>query len=183
MKKFPIFLVLVILCLVILASGCITNNDVNVTKSYSDNGISFEYNGTWDIANSTAPNAVVAVGDPRTVDAQNNPSTFVLIQKPNETEGKDLWTVYTENYAKLFNNTTNGNITNQRVSEANITVNSNKAFENIYITNSSGVETQMRAVWISQNGAIYVILCGATPNNFEKEQNNFDLVINSFKIL
>lgn len=183
MKKFPIFLVLVILSLVILASGCITNEEADATKTYSANGISFTYNGTWDIANSTAPNTVVAVGDPATVDAQNNPSTFVLIQKPNGTEGKDLWAVYTENYVQLFNNTTNRNITNQRISEANITVNNNKAFENVYITNSSGVETQMRAVWISQNGAIYVILCGAAPNNFEKEQSNFDLVINSFKVL
>jgi len=68
-------------------------------------------------------------------------------------------------------------------SEANITVNNNKAFENVYITNYGGYETQMRAVWVSQNGVIYVILCGTIPNNFEKEQSNFDLVINSFKVL
>ncbi|NYB27510.1 MAG: hypothetical protein HVN34_09335 [Methanobacteriaceae archaeon] len=178
MKKYPIFLVLVILTLVILASGCVTDDEANQTKSYSGNNVSFTYNGTWDIANTTAPNAVVAVGDPSTVDARNNPSTFVLIQKPNDTEGKDLEAVYTENYAQLFNNTTN-----QRISEANITVNNNKAFENVYITNYGGYETQMRAVWVSQNGVIYVILCGTIPNNFEKEQSNFDLVINSFKVL
>lgn len=183
MKKIPIFSVLVILSLVILVSGCVTNDEGVETKTYSDNGISFTYNGTWDIADSTTPNKVVAVGDPRTVDAQNNPSTFVLIQKPNETEDKDLWTVYSENYAQLFNNTTSGNITNQRISEANITINNEKALENIYKTNSNGVETQFRAVWISKNGMIYVILCGAAPNNFEKEQNNFNLIINSFKVL
>ncbi len=179
MKKYLIFVTIILLGLVVLTSGCVNNDDANSTKSYSGNGISFVYNGTWNIANTTAPNAVVAVGNPSTVDAQNNPSTFVLIQKPNDTEGKDLETVYTENYANLFNNTT----TNRRISEANITVNNNKAFENVYITNSSGYETQMRAVWISQNGVIYVILCGTIPNNFEKEQSNFDLVINSFKVL
>lgn len=164
------------LCLVVLTSGCINNDENNKTKSYSGNGISFVYNGTWEIANTTSSNALVAVGDPVTVDAQHNPSTFVLIQKPNQTQGNDLQTLYNQNYAKLFNNTTN-----QRVSEANITVNNNKVMENVYITNSGGVQRQMRAVWLTQNGVIYVILCGTIPSNFDKEQKNFDLVINSFK--
>jgi len=55
MKKYPIFLVLVILTLVILASGCVTDDEANQTKSYSGNNVSFTYNGTWDIANTTAP--------------------------------------------------------------------------------------------------------------------------------
>lgn len=176
MKGYLLFATIAILSLVVLASGCVNNDDTNSTKSYSGNGISFVYNGTWNVANTTSPNALVAVGDPSTVDAQNNPSTFVLIQKPNETQSNDLQATYDQNYAGLFNNTTN-----QRVSEANITVNNNKALENVYITNSGGVQTQMRAVWLTQNGAIYVILCGTIPSNFENEQKNFDLVINSFK--
>ena len=110
------------------------------------------------------------------MDAQKNPYTFVLIQKPNETQGNNLELTYDQNYAKLFNNSSN-----QHVSEANITVNNNKALENIYLTNTSGMLMQMRAVWLTQNGVIYVILCGTIPANFEKEQKNFDLVINSFK--
>jgi hypothetical protein len=178
MKKYPFLIVIILLSLVVLASGCISNNDTtNATKTYSQNGISFTYNGTWEVANTTSTNAVVAVGDPKTVNTQTkDPSTFVLIQKPNATPGSDLQTAYTQNYAKFFNNTTN-----QRVSEANITVNNNKAFENVYITTTGGVQSEMRAVWLSQNGKIYVILCGAIPSNFDKEQKNFDLVINSFK--
>ncbi len=176
MKNYPFFVVIILLSLIILTSGCINNNAVNQTKSYSGNGISFVYNGTWEVANTTSPNAVVAIGDPRTLDAQNEPTTFVLIQKPNATNGTDIQKAYTQNYITFFNNSSN-----KRISEANITVNGNKALENVYITNSSGVQKQYRAVWLIQNNVIYVILCGALPTNFDKEQKNFDLVINSFK--
>lgn len=176
MKKYPIFVMIILLCLIVLTSGCVSDDNSNETKSYSGNNISFVYNGSWDIANTSATNSIVAVGDPRTVDAQNSPSTFVIIQKPNETVGNDLQATFTQNYASLFNNTSN-----QRISEANITVNGNRALENVYMTNSSGVQRQIRAVWLTQNNVIYVILCGALPQNFDREQNNFDLVVNSFK--
>lgn len=175
MKKYPVLTVIVLLLLVVLTAGCTSEDNKNQTKNYSQNGISFVYNGTWEIANTTSPNAIVAVGDPKTVDSQNDPYTFVLIQKANSTNS-DLETAYNENYAKFFNNTTN-----QRVSEANITVNNLKAFENVYITNNGGVQRQMRAVWLMQKGVIYVILCGTLPSNFDQEQKNFDLIINSFK--
>lgn len=176
MKKYLIFVTIILFCMVILTSGCVNNDNSNTTKSYSGNGVSFTYNGTWNIANTTSPNGIVAVGDPRTVDAENNPNTFVLIQKANVTVGSDLQAAYNQNYANFFNKTAN-----QRVSEANITINNNRALENVYITNSGGVQRQMRAVWISQNGVVYVILCGTIPSSFDKEQPNFDLVINSFK--
>ncbi len=175
MKKYP-FLAVIILFLVVFSSGCVNNDDSNTTKSYSGNNVSFIYNGTWEIANTSSPNAIVAVGDPNAIGANNEPYTFVLIQKPNATNSSDLQEVYTENYATLFNNTTN-----QRVSEANITVDGNKALENVYLTNSSGTQLKMRAVWLTQDGVIYVILCGALPSNFDNEQSNFDLVIDSFK--
>jgi hypothetical protein len=69
-----------------------------------------------------------------------------------------------------------------RISEANITLNNNTALENTYITTSNGAQIEMMAVWFSQNGQIYVILCGAPPNNFENQQKNFNMVINSFKV-
>jgi len=179
MKKYP-FLIIAILSLVVLASGCVTNNNSNSTKTYSQNGLYFVYNGTWEIANvtSTVPNAVVAVGDPSNVNpTTHQPLTFVLIQKANVTQGTDLQTAYNQNYLMFFNNTTN-----QRVSEANITVSNNSAYENVYTTTSGGVQTEMRAVWVQQNGVIYVILCGTPPGNFQNEQNNFNLVVNSFKV-
>ena len=177
MIKYPL-LIITLLSLVVLASGCVSNNNLNQTKNYSQNGIYFVYNGTWEIANASSSNAVTGVGDPNSVDSQNHePNTFVLIQKPNITMGTDLQMAYTQNYATFFNNTSN-----LRISEANITLNNNTALENTYITTSNGAQIEMMAVWFSQNGQIYVILCGAPPNNFENQQKNFNMVINSFKV-
>ena len=74
---------MVILCFVVFASGCISNNkQTNTTKTYSQNNISFNYPGGWEIAEATAPNVVVAVADPNTVE-NGNPTTLVVIQKPD----------------------------------------------------------------------------------------------------
>ncbi len=176
MNKYPL-LIITLLSLVVLASGCVSNNNLNQTKNYSQNGIYFVYNGTWEIANTSSGNTVAGVGDPNTVNPQDHePNTFVLIQKPNLTMGTDLQMAYNQNYATFFNNTSN-----LKISEANITLNNNTALENTYITTSNGTQIEMMAVWVSQNGQIYVILCGAPPNNFENQQNNFNMIINSFK--
>ena len=87
--------------------------------------------GGWEIAEATAPNVVVAVADPNTVE-NGNPTTLVVIQKPDIASGSDLNNVYTQNYANFFNNTYY-----QRVSEGNITINGQNALENIYKTNST----------------------------------------------
>jgi hypothetical protein len=175
MNKYPIIIV-TILFLMVMASGCVSNNQ-NQTKNYTQNGVYFNYNGTWEIANTTAPSAVVAVGDPATVNNQTHyPNTFVVIQKPPLAGGIDVQTAYNQNYATFFNNTGN-----QRVSEGNVTINGVGALENVYITSSGGVQKEMRAVWIPSNGNIYVILCGALPADFNNQQKNFDLIIKSFK--
>ena len=135
-------LVMVLLCSVILVSGCISNNNQNnETKTYAQNNISFSYPGGWEIANTTSPNAIVAVADPTTVQS-GTPTTLVLIQKSNVTEGSNLESVYAANYASFFNNTEY-----QQVSEGNITVNGVNALENIYKTNGTGDQRQYRAVW------------------------------------
>ncbi len=166
---------MVLLCSVVLASGCVTDNQNNKTKTYAQNNITFTYPGSWDIANTTSPNAVVAVADPTTVQT-GTPSTLVVIQKSPVAKGSNFKNVYDTNYASFFNNTGY-----QQVSEGNITINGVNAFENIYKTNQTGVQKQYRAVWFNLNGNIYVILCSAVATDFEKEQTNFNMIVNSFK--
>ena len=166
---------MVLLCLVVFASGCISDNKQNnVTKTYSQNNISFSYPGGWEIANTTAPNAIVAVADPNTVQ-NGNPSTLVLIQKPTVAKGTNISTLYATNYASFFNNTY------QRVSEGNVTVNGVNSLENVYRTNTTRDQRQFQAEWLSENGIIYVILCIANTSDFKNQQSNFNLILNSFK--
>jgi predicted Zn-dependent protease len=164
------------LCSVVVVSGCVSDNkQTNETKTYSQNNISFDYPGAWEIANTTSPNAVVAVADPKTVQ-NGTPTTLVVIQKPDITQGSDLNSVYDANYATFFNKTVY-----QRVSEGNITVSGSNALENIYKTNTTDDQRQYRAVWLSSNNNIYVILCVAKQTDFEAQQANFNLIVNSFK--
>lgn len=176
MSKF-IVMVILLLCSVVLVSGCVSDNKkTNETKTYSQNNISFTYPGGWEIANTTSQNAVVAVADPTTVQS-GSPTTLVLIQKPAVSKGTDINSVYNSNYATFFNKT--GFV---RISEGNITVNNVTALENVYKTNGTGVSKQYRAVWLDENGSIYVILCIANQSDFENQQDNFNLIINSFKV-
>lgn len=159
----------------VMVSGCVTDNKQNnQTQAYSQNNISFNYPGGWATANTTAPNSIAAVADPNSVQS-GSPTTVVLIQKPNATAGSNLSAVYASNYATFFNNTGY-----QRVSEGNITVNGSDALENVYTSNSTNPK-QYRAVWLDENGTIYVILCIANENDFKNQQANFNLIINSFK--
>jgi hypothetical protein len=158
-----------------MVSGCVTdNNKNNETQTYSQNNVSFNYPGEWASANPTAANSIAAVADPNSVQS-GSPSTVVIIQKPNATAGSNLSEVYAANYATFFNNTGY-----QQVSEGNITVNGSNALENVYKSNST-TPKQYRAVWLQENNTIYVILCIANESDFNNEQVNFNLIINSFK--
>jgi predicted Zn-dependent protease len=172
LKKYLVIL-FILLCAVVMVSGCVTDNkNNNETQTYSQNNVSFNYPGGWATANPTAPNAVAAVADPKSIQS-GSPSTVVIIQKPNAT-ASNLSAAYAANYATFFNNTGY-----QQVSEGNITVNGTGALENVYATNSTNPR-EYRAVWLNENGTVYVILCVANQNDFKNEQANFNLIINSF---
>jgi hypothetical protein len=172
-----IALVIFLVCAVVFASGCVSNNKLNdTTKTYAQNNISFTYPGSWEIVNATSPNAIVAVADPNSVQ-NGTPTTLVVIQKPDVPAGSDIDTVYTSNYAAFFNNTNY-----QRISDGNTTVNGTSALENIYETNTTVNPIQYSAVWLNENGSIYVILSGAQVSDFENQTSNFNIILNSFKV-
>jgi PsbP-like protein len=169
---FPLILTILV---VITVSGCVTEQKNNQTNKYSQNGVSFDYPQNWTVANVTSPYAVAAVADPTTVQ-NGRPTTAVIIQKPPFIKGANLKLAYENNYANFFNQTGY-----KKVSEANITSNGTKIYENIYTINTAGLEKQYRVAWLSKKRKIYVILCSALKEDFDQEQANFDLVINSFQ--
>jgi hypothetical protein len=170
-----VILIIVLLCFVVLASGCITDNkQSNVTKTYNQNNISFTYPGVWELASTTSPNAVVALADPNTIQ-NGSPTTILVVQKPDVPKGSNLTAVYATNYKSFFNTTGY-----QEVSEGNLTINGANALENIY-KSDTGDQKEYRAVWFNRNSIIYVLLFSAKSTDFQAQQDNFNLVINSFK--
>ncbi|EKQ52565.1 MAG: hypothetical protein B655_1732 [Methanobacterium sp. Maddingley MBC34] len=162
--------------MVVLVSGCVTDNKSNQTNNFSQNGVFFQYPASWGVASVSSPNGVAAVGDPNTV-VNGNPTTSVVIQKPNATASSVLKTAYDENYAQFFNNTGK-----TKVSEAQLTLNGVQVYENVYTSSEEGLAKKYRAVWMQKGSTIYVILCSARVENYDAQQSNFDLVVNSFQV-
>jgi len=164
-----------VILMAVMVSGCVTNEDKNnESNNYSANGVSFQYPHSWGVAAVSSPNAVASVGDPNTV-VNGNPTTSVVIQKPDSTT-YDLKTAYDQNYAKFFNNTGK-----TKVLEGQIVLSGATVYEMVYSSSEEGVAKKYRAVWTQKGSTIYVILCSARVEDYDAQQSNFDLVVNSFQ--
>jgi len=174
-RNLPIIL-MATLFMVVLVSGCITNDEkANQSNNYTKGGVFFQYPHSWGLAKVNSTGGVAAVGDPQTV-VNGKPTTSVVIQKYNNTNYYNLQTAYEQNYAKFFNNTGK-----TKVSVGNFTLNNAKAYETVYTSSESGIKKKYRAVWLQKGGNIYVILCSAKVEDYDAQKANFDLVINTFR--
>ncbi|BDZ69760.1 PsbP-related protein [Methanobacterium petrolearium] len=176
MRKILPLILIVTIFMVVLVSGCITNEEKeNNSNNYTQGGMFFQYPPSWGVAEVNSTDGVAAVGDPETV-INGKPTTSVVIQKYNNTNNYNLQTAYSQNYASYFNNT--GRV---KVSEGNFTLNNAKAYEMVYTSSDSGVKKKYRAVWLQKGQNIYVILASAKVEDYDAQQSNFDMVINSFQ--
>ena len=165
-----------VILMAVMVSGCVTNEDKNnESNNFSANGVSFQYPHSWGVAAVSSPNGVAAVGDPNTV-VNGNPTTSVVIQTPNATVGSGLKTAYDQNYAKFFNNTGK-----TKVSEGQIVLNGATVYEIVYSSSEEGIAKKYRAVWTQKGSTVYVILCSARVEDYDAQQSNFDMVVNSFQ--
>ncbi|MEN4017586.1 MAG: PsbP-related protein [Methanobacterium sp.] len=185
MKKYALF-VIAILALVVFASGCtVTQNQTSTqptvpTKTYSGSGVSFSYPENWqELTQISSPNAVVAFGDPNSVDqSTGNVNTLVVVQKAALPAGSTLKQIYDSTYQQFAAQDSSF----KTISDTTATVDGTTAYVNTHTINVDGVQKQEKAVWLEKNGNIYVILCGALPDAFEGQQANFNAIINTFKV-
>lgn len=178
-----------IIVIVVFLSGCtdnsiqISNESTNLTnittKTYSnaDAGVTFNYPENWTLFNITGKNGIVGIGDPNSVDKNNNTNTIVIIQKTALPTGQTLESTYDATYKD-----TTQDPSYQLVSKRNLTIDGQTAIENIHKINVNGVQKVEKDVWIEKNGTIYVIICSALTNDFNRQQSYFNVIINSFKI-
>lgn len=184
MKKY--LLILILLSAVVTASGCTDggnqteNTTLNQTNTYNGEDFTVKYPKDWEQLTSKAQNSVVAFGDPNSADSKGNVQINVVIQKVVKPNGTTMQQYFNATYTQFASQ----NLGYQPISEGNITVNGVKALENVYKVNS-GVLKQQRAVWIEKGNlpVIYIILCSAPVSDYDAQQENFDLVVNSFKLI
>ncbi len=173
-KILPVILFTIFM--VVLVSGCINDGKANQTNNFTKSGIFFQYPQSWGVAKVNSTGGIAAVGDPQTI-VNGKPTTSVVIQEYNNTNYYSLQTAYEQNYLKFFNNTGK-----TKVSVGNFTLNNDQAYETVYISSESGVKKKYRAVWLQKDRNIYVILCSARAEDYDGQNANFDLIINTFRL-
>ncbi|MEN6292848.1 MAG: PsbP-related protein [Methanobacterium sp.] len=210
MKRYIIF-VIVIISLVIFASGCTDNvnkdsneldinNSINQnynhskisTKTYSSpNGISFNYPKGWqrsdwsDVEYGIIPaadvNMQLSFADPKSAekyDGYNNYFyTVVTIEKAQLPFGFSIKSAYDNKFAEV----TPG-FAFESMLDTTATVDGEKAYVKTYTVVEDGVQRKVKEVWFEKNGFAYVILIITLPKDFDGQQANFDVILNSFKI-
>jgi len=172
MKKYA-FLVVAILALLVFASGCTSTN------SYSSNGISFNYPTSWQQLSTNGTLNIAAVADPNSKDnSTGSANTLAIIQSEPLPSGQDVKAVYDATYSQYAAS----DPTYKSISDTTTTVDGVTAYVNTHTVDVDGVTKQEEAVWFSKNGNVYIILCGALPSDFAAQQDNFNMIINSFKV-
>lgn len=211
MKRY-IFFIIAILALVIFASGCTnninntsnqstTNISVNHTfnqpkantKTYSSaNGVSFNYPKGWqrsdwsDVEYGIIPvadvNMQLSFADPKSAqkyDSYNNYFyTVVTIEKAQLPFGFSLKSAYDNKYAELPQE----DFAFKSISDTTTTVDGEKAYVKTYTVVEDGVQRKVKEVWFEKKGFAYVILIITLPKDFDGQQANFDIILNSFKV-
>lgn len=173
MKWYYVLFLIFILCISLLSIY-----KAVIPQNYNSNGVSFDYPGTWTKLTLNQPNTnksnisnVVVIGDPNS--APNN-NIMVIVQKTKKI-GK-LEEIVAASKADLQEDW--GAV---MLSDNIINVDGREAHDIIYKTNSS-TNKKERMVIFDKNNMIYCIILGAHASAFDSQKNNFDMIVNSFKV-
>lgn len=179
--------ILGIICIFILfifVSGCtITTNQSAApssnSKTFSGEGISFNYPENWN-TNATGLSAlIVSVKDPsETIDNQSTTKVYITKSDITYENPQDAL----DDEKRTLKNCT-------IISEENKTINGAKAYQFIAtMENEYGVEkgSVTKYLYIAiqnmeENGKYYIIECKAPEKDFDTKKPGFEMIINSFK--
>ena len=187
MKKY-LFAVILIFAVVLAAVVTFeyvgnTNQTSNLTslsfptKTYSANGISFNYSTGWEEGNKTGQYLIAYVKDPKLNSSDGKPGAVVEVMKRNS-NGVPLKNFYDDVKGEASNVPGYG-----VMSESTITVDNVTAYEFTARAMDSNVEEQFDIVLLEKKGFVYMIACGTrAPTYLSDEEGNFDMIINSFKV-
>ena len=174
-------LILGVLVLVILVLGFMIGNTTNVNvinNRYSGNGVSFNIPSNWKVSK------VVSESNTNININKNNPKdgtsiTVAISPNPKGMSNQDI--------INMIQNPTNQEGVWEKISNSTIVIDGNIAYENNYIvTNDSNQFNQTmkeQDVIFIKNGNIYGLIFDAPVQNFDQEKSNFNITLNSFKVL
>jgi hypothetical protein len=174
MKKYFLFVVAII-ALVVMASGCTSNqtgNNSTATKTYSANGVSFNYPSNWVIINETSNANVTAVALGDAVFKQNNGTQgngVTIIRLPQTNNSSD-------ELASLKSSFSSFNATNNTITVAGVTAN-----ETTFNASSNNVTAQLKLIDFQKNNFVYIFQYVTVNSDFQTQQQLFDTITKSFQ--
>jgi hypothetical protein len=165
------------LIFVAMVSGCVSlnnNQSTTSTKTFNQNGISFQYPSTWQEVPaenlttevSAAANRIAVVYDP------SNEDVLVFVQSINSPSAK---TSYDATITGLY--AAGGQV----VSETTTSVAGTTGYQVDYTINVSNLVKKERLI-IFEKGTVYAITYSAPQSQFDSQLNNFNIIVNSFKV-
>jgi len=153
------------------------SKDENV-NTYNANGVSFNYTKNWEPINKTGKYVIAYFKDPTVNETDGKPGAVVEISK-KASGGVPLERFYDE--VKLGASGVPGY---QQVSESKLEVDNRTAYEFVANGMDNGVEEQFRIILFEKGGHIYMIAFGTrAPTKLTDKNDEFNIIINSFKVL
>ncbi|MGB9978866.1 PsbP-related protein [Methanobacterium sp.] len=187
MKKylFAIILIIAVILSVVVTFEYVSNANQTSnqtypsipTKIYSANGISFNYSTDWEEGNKTGQYLIAYIKDPQLNSSDGKPGAVVEVMK-RTSNGVPLKRFYDDVKGEASNVPGYG-----VMSETTTTVDNVTAYEFTARAMDSNVEEQFNIVLFEKKGFIYMIACGTrAPTYLSDEEENFDIILNSFKV-
>jgi hypothetical protein len=153
----------------LLASGCIsqTGNNSTATKTYSANGISFNYPSSWSLINQTTHtnNTVVAFGDSSFMNNTLKGNGVIIIKTPKNSNSTINSSNLKSQIAKL-----NGTKTTQTVDGVTT-----------FTTKISNETVLIKSINFEKNNYNYQIHFVTIATDVKSQEQMFNTIINSFK--
>jgi hypothetical protein len=154
----------------------LTSGDKNL-KTYSANGISFNYSENWELVNKTGKYVIAYLKDPTVNETEGKPGAVIEVSK-KASEGIPLEKYYDE--VKIGASGVPGY---RQLSERKTEIDNKTAYEFTSSGMDNGIEEQFRTVLFEKGGYIYMITCGTRAPTYLADKNSeFDIITNSFKV-
>ncbi|MGF7119471.1 PsbP-related protein [Methanobacterium oryzae] len=158
--------IIAIMLVVVCAAGCIDSSP----KTYTGNGLSFQYPADWSSYESDLQKSMGSSGDVLVSLGKGDEGVFVAKMNLGTAQ------VSASEFADAFKSSaSSGRLT--FVSEKTVTVDGSTGYEKVFKYTENSTQLYASCTFVKNNGTIYMILIG-TPNN---DQETVDMILNSFK--
>jgi hypothetical protein len=147
------------------------------TSTFSGYNLSFNFPSNWDV-NTDNDNGLIITITPEQSNSDNDPFLEVIVA-PNPKDMTDQEAVDAALDTSSYPNSWH------QISNKTLSIDNNTAYENTFTVDDKtdfSENMTLEQINIVKNGTTYTFMLQAPVNDFNNEQTNFNIMINSIKI-